>query len=327
MNQCPIIFVIFKRPEQTASTFAAIRAARPARLLVVADGPRPDRLDEAKLCVETRSIIDGVDWPCEVMRNFSDTNLGCCRRVVSGLNWAFEHVEEAIVLEEDCLPHPSFFRFCTELLERYRRDSRIMMVSGNNFQNGASRTRDSYYFSQMPNVWGWATWRRAWRLCDFSMPGWPQRRETRWLKGFAKHPVLELHWQQSFDDVMAGKIDTWDYQWRYCMLLTNGLSIAPNVNLVTNIGVGHAATHTLTVDERYLVPSRAMDFPLRHPASVKLGRKADKFEQRYLYRLPRFVLQYRIYLALRPSMERLRPVLERTGLWAHLRALAIKLVG
>lgn len=162
-----IVFLIFNRPEETARTFAAIKAARPSTLLVVADGPRLDRAGEQELCARTRTVIDGVDWPCEVLRNFADANIGCGRRVSSGLDWAFSQVDEAVILEDDCLPDPSFFPYCDELLERYRTDERIMMVSGNNFQNGASRTWDSYYFSRLPHCWGWATWRRASQLLRF----------------------------------------------------------------------------------------------------------------------------------------------------------------
>ena len=322
MKLSPIVFFIFNRPEQTARTFAAIRAARPPTLLVVADGPRPDRAGEQELCARTRAVIDGVDWPCQVLRNFADTNMGCGKRVSSGLDWAFALVDEAIILEDDCLPDPSFFPYCAELLERYRADERVMMISGDNFQNGVSRTSDSYYFSRLPHCWGWATWRRAWQHYDFTMADWPQRRATRWLKPIAGYPVLERYWMRCFDDTASGKIDTWDYQWMYCMFVRNGLSIVPNVNLVTNIGFGDAATHTLAFNDRHAVPCRAMDFPLRHPAPVTPCVTADEFEERYLSRHP--LLDY-VYAGLHASLQPIRPVLERAGLWAALRALAIRL--
>jgi hypothetical protein len=320
----PIVFLIFNRPEQTARTFAAIRAARPAELLVVADGPRPDRAGERELCSRTRAIIDGVDWPCKVLRNFAETNMGCGKRVSSALDWAFEEVEEALILEDDCLPDPSFFPYCAELLERYRTDERIMMISGNNFQNGAKRTPDSYYFSRFPHCWGWATWRRAWRHYDFAIQEWQQRRNVDLVKKLARHPVLERYWQECFDDVAVGKVDTWDYQWMYCLWMQNGLAIAPNVNMVTNIGFDGAATHTLAVDERYLVPSCAMPFPLRHPTKVISCKKADEFEKIYLHRLSRFPMLNRVYPRLRVLIGLLRPSLERAGLWKYLRALAFR---
>lgn len=288
MNLPPIVFLIFNRPDATARTFAAIRAARPTKLLVVADGPRPERAGEQELSMRTRAIIDGVDWPCEVLRNYSDANMGCGRRVASGITWAFQQVEEAIILEDDCLPDPSFFPFCAELLERYRSDDRVMMISGNNFQSGASPTSNSYYFSQLPHCWGWATWRRAWRDYDYAIRNWPQRRSGRWIKDIVGNRVLETIWRKEFDDVATGKVDTWDFQWKYCIWAHGGLSIVPAVNLVTNIGFGDDATHTLSDDRLHVVARRAIEFPLRHPTEVSLCRKADEVEKRHLHRLPRF---------------------------------------
>jgi len=322
MTCTPIVFLIFNRPLETMRVFDKIREVRPEKLLVVADGPRSSRPGEAALCRQTRAVLDRVDWPCQVLTDFADTNMGCARRIASGLEWAFEEVEEAIIVEDDCLPDPSFFPYCDELLERYRSDERIMMISGNNFQNGASRTSDSYYFSHLPQIWGWATWRRAWRHFDFAMSDWPQRRDSGWIKAVAKNPELDRRWRQYFDYVVAGKIDTWAYRWMYCVLARNGLSIVPDVNLVTNIGFGPAATHTFVPDERYVVPSRAMEFPLRHSTTVKPCHEADEFEKVYLHRL---TLLHRIYLRLRPMVGLVRPVLERTGLWARLRAAVVRL--
>jgi hypothetical protein len=282
MTQPPIVFLIFNRPDVTARTFATIRAARPDRLLVVADGPRPGRSGEEELCTRTRSVIDGVDWPCEVLRNFARTNMGCGRRVASGLDWAFEQVEEAIILEDDCLPDQSFFRYCEELLKRYRTYERVMMISGNNFQNGTSRTLHSYYFSQSANCWGWATWRRAWRHFDYEIQDWRERRDLSLIRAIAKNETQVQFWEHCFDSIP--ECDTWDFQWMYCLLARNGLSIAPDVNLVTNIGLGHpAATHTLTANGRLVVPSCAMEFPLRHPDGVTPCVKADEFEHERLY--------------------------------------------
>ncbi|MGA8611323.1 MAG: hypothetical protein WB760_06345 [Xanthobacteraceae bacterium] len=282
-------------------------------------------MSDGALCERTRAVIDGVDWPCEVLRNYADANMGCGKRVSSGLDWAFAQVDEAIILEDDCLPDPSFFPFCDELLERYRGDDRVMMISGDNFQNGALRTSDSYYFSRIPHCWGWATWRRAWRRYDFNMTGWPQRRQARWLKPIARHLALERDWTASFDNTMSGNIDTWDYQWMYCMFVHGGLSVAPNVNLITNIGLG-AGTHTeITYDERFDVGRRAMEFPLLHPAAVTPCEKADDFERNYIYLYRLSPLSDRIRLGLRSLLRPLRPCLEPIGLWSALRALAIKL--
>ncbi len=319
-----VVFLIFNRPAETARTFAAIRAARPATLLVVADGPRPGRAGEAALCASTRAVTDAVDWPCEVHREYAEANMGCGVRVASGLDWAFSKVEAAIILEDDCLPDPSFFPFCTELLERYRADPRVMMISGDNFQNGAVRTADSYYFSRLPHCWGWATWRRAWRHFDFAMPGWRERRSSGWLGERFGDKALARHWQRCFDLVWRGRPDIWGYRWAYCMFVRDGLSAVPSVNLVSNLGFGATATHTAAIDSRYRVPSGAVGFPLRHPAVVARCEAADAFENDYLREPSPPAALLAVAPALRAVVGPLRPVLERIGLWQRLRALAIR---
>src|SRR5215475_5932578 len=196
MTCAPIVYNIFNRPSETLRVFDRIREARPEKLLIIADGPRSSRPGEAALCQETRDVLGRVDWPCQVLTNFAESNMGCGRRVASGLDWAFEQVEEAILLEDDCLPDPSFFPYCSQLLERYRAHDRIMMISGNNFQNGVSRTSASYYFSQFQRCWGWATWRRAWRHCDFAMQQWRRAPNLSMLKALANNAAIERLWRQ-----------------------------------------------------------------------------------------------------------------------------------
>ena len=178
----PVAFIVFNRPGTAKRIFAEIAKAKPPKLLVIADGPRGTLLGEAQKCMATRDVINRVNWPCEVLTNFSEVNLGCKKRVSSGIDWVFEHVEEAIILEDDCLPHPTFFRFCQEMLERYRNDDRIGMISGDNFQFGRPVGQDSYYFSKYVHVWGWASWRDRWRNSyDVHMGLWPQVRDQKRL--------------------------------------------------------------------------------------------------------------------------------------------------
>jgi len=238
----PIVFLVFNRPETTAQVFAAIREARPARLLLIADGARPDRSGEAELCEQVRRIIDHVDWPCFVEQNYSEQNMGCRERIVTGLDWAFSLVEEAIILEDDCLPHPDFFRFCSMMLERYRDDHRVMMVGGTNYLLDSLKLSDSYLFSRYFAIWGWATWRRAWKLYDRSMSNWPRLRREKQLDSFYHQRFMVRHLTTLFDMVASGRLNTWDVQWFYSCLFNNALSIVPGVNLISNIGV--SGTHT-----------------------------------------------------------------------------------
>ncbi len=168
----PVAFIIFKRPDTTRKVFEEIRRAKPPKLLVIADGPRPNIVGEAEKCAAARAIIDSVDWECEVLKNYSDENLGCKQRVSSGLDWVFDNVEEAIILEDDCLPHPTFFRFCEELLEKYRGDERIMTIGGTNLLKNWKSDIQSYHCSNYFNCWGWATWKRVWKHYDVDMKLW-----------------------------------------------------------------------------------------------------------------------------------------------------------
>jgi hypothetical protein len=237
----PVALLIFNRPDATAKVFAAVRAARPSRLLVVADGPRAGRPDEAALCTAARAVLDGVDWTCEVTTNFAEANLGCRGRVSSGLDWVFGQVEEAIILEDDCLPHPDFFPFCQALLERYRDDQRVMMISGTNAL-GRAVISESYLFSRYFAIWGWATWRRAWRQYDIGLAGWAREKARSSLRSC--YPAfVARYFTQAFDAVASGRLDTWDYQWVYACIFNSGLSITPRVNLVSNIGT--EGTHTI----------------------------------------------------------------------------------
>jgi len=275
----PIAFFVFNRPELTARVFEVIRRIKPAKLLLIADGPRVDRPGEARKCVAVRVILEHVDWPCEVLRNYSDNNLGCKKRVSSGLDWVFEQTEEAIILEDDCLPHPTFFAFCQELLDKYREDSQVMMISGNNFLSGNLRTAFSYYFSRYPHIWGWASWKRAWRLYDGTMSLWQEYKRGCWLQDhFSSRQVLR-YWEDMFSRTHDGLIDTWDYQLAFACLVNGGLCVVPDRNLVTNIGFGVDATHTRKKNKQAEVPLEAMEFPLHHPPFVLRDVYADELTE------------------------------------------------
>lgn len=279
----PVAFLIFNRPETTERVFSEIAKAKPPKLLVVADGPRSNRPGEVEKCAETRSIIDQVDWECEVLTNFSDVNLGCKKRVSSGLDWVFEKVPEAIILEDDCLPHHTFFRFCEELLELYRDDERISMISGDNFQFGKTRIEYSYYFSRYNHVWGWASWRRAWKYHDREATAWPELQKGGWLDVLISNPRERKYWAEVFQAVREGRIDTWDYQLTLAAWSQGMLTILPNVNLISNIGFGGEATHTQSTSIYSNMITQPMEFPLLHPEIVLPHIEADSFTSKYMY--------------------------------------------
>lgn len=273
----PVAFLIFNRPDTTERVFAEIARAKPPKLLVVADGPRAARTGEAEQCAKTRAIIDRVDWDCEVLTNFAETNMGCKARVASGIDWIFSQVEECIILEDDCLPEPTFFRFCEEMLVRYRDNPRVGMVSGGNLQFGRKRGRASYYFSRYTHIWGWASWRRAWRLYDRDIALWPAFRDEGWAQSFFRTQGEREYWANSFQAVYDGKLDTWDCSWTFTAFIHGLLQVAPNVNLISNIGFGPQATHTQVVGIHANMPTEPMQFPLAHPSFVLQDPDADRY--------------------------------------------------
>jgi hypothetical protein len=241
-------------------------------------------------------VIDQIDWPCRVETSFAEANLGCMRRVSSGLDWVFDQVEEAIILEDDCLPASSFFKFCGELLERYRAEPLIAQIGGVNFQFGRQRGEASYFFSHYNHVWGWATWRRAWVSNDNSMRDWPAWRESGGLAGVMPGPAEVRYWTEVLDHVAAGKIDSWACRWSLSCWRQGLLTVLPNVNLVSNLGFGPAATHTTEESRFAKIPLGEMHFPLRHPSAIAADRVADAYTGQIMFRPLTFMRRLMIFL-------------------------------
>lgn len=271
----PIVYIVFNRPRHTQETFAAIRKQKPSTLFVVADGPRETHPEDRERCGEVRSIVEAVDWPCTVFRNYSEVNLGCKRRVSTGLDWVFLHVDRAVILEDDCVASPEFFMFCDALLEYYKHNEAIWVVNGNSYQPEHRRGDGTYYFSKYPDCWGWATWRRAWNRYQGDLPfldDWI--RSPRWASSFPLE-AERRYWRSIFRRAKNGTIDTWDYPWLACMNFGGGMAATPNANLVKNIGVGVDGSHTKWSDSanRYeLSPLGGMT----HPSQVAIDREADE---------------------------------------------------
>lgn len=238
----PVAIIIYKRLEETKKVFKGIRQVKPEKLFVISDYGR--NLEENKKVDAVREyVLENIDWECEVFKNFAEANMGCKQRVSSGISWVFNQVERAIILEDDIVPSVDFFIFCDEMLERYKDDERIMSVSGYKTHTDYKTEKD-YFFSSMVEVWGWATWKRAWNLYDITMKEFNVFLEDRILENlFPKKYAVSL--QKSFQEVYDNRIDTWDYQWVYSILVNSGLTIVPKNNLIQNIGFNsEEATHT-----------------------------------------------------------------------------------
>ncbi len=285
--QTPVAFIIFNRPEITKSVFRKIREAQPKKLLVIADGPRADRPEDIEKCALTRAVIQDVDWDCEVLTNFSEINLGMGRREATGMDWIFSQVDEAIILEDDCLPSSSFFSFCENLLATYRYDERVMLISGGNFQKGNSRTDYSYYFSKYTLTWGWASWKRAWAHYDYDMKSWPEFKQSGLLKFVCEDADEQRYWTGIFDLMHKDplQINTWDYQWVYACFAQSGLCVTPNVNMISNIGFGEDATNFQDADDSHnLAKIPVADiWDIRHPPFVVQHKEADLYDFEYTF--------------------------------------------
>ncbi len=272
----PVAIFIFNRPSTTKRVFDRIRLIKPRKLLIVADGARNEA--ERILCQESISIVENTDWNCTIERNYSRKNLGVVTRFVTGLDWIFSICEEAIILEDDCLPDVSFFHYCRRLLEKYRFDDNVMLVSGQTMTPPGKFTTDSYYFSRFALIWGWATWRSSWKRFHEGMKLWTYLRTTDWLSDIIENPVLCEYWRKSFDRALDGHVNTWDYQWMFIFFLFGGLSVIPGRNLISNIGFGPDSVNTKDVNsENANLPTYPMQFPLRHPSKVEVDFQADKY--------------------------------------------------
>ncbi|MAG39954.1 hemolytic protein HlpA-like protein [Candidatus Pacearchaeota archaeon] len=280
----PILYLVFNRVDTIKRTFPEIRKAKPKQLFIAADGPRTKE-EKKKTDGVRRYILDNITWECEVKTLFRDKNLGCKYAVSSALDWFFENVPEGIILEDDCLPSQSFFRFCQEMLERYREDKRIMHISGTNVE-GIRGKGSGYFFSKVFNVWGWASWRRAWKGYDVEILRWPQFRDGGWMRQFSRNYLDNLNNVRGMNNLYNGKLDTWDYQWAFYCLINAGLAIIPDSNLIKNLGFNNG-THMSKGDENKVLELKSIKFPLGEPDFMMESKS-------YLYSAARFFYKGRV---------------------------------
>ena len=270
MFDTPILFLVFNRPELTNSVFEQIRKIQPASLYIAADGPRSDKPGEDEICAGVKTIIlSRIDWDCKVKTLFREQNLGCGKAVSQAITWFFEHVDQGIILEDDCVPDISFFKYCESLLTEYFDDETVMHISGNNFCKNPKLNQCSYYFSRLPFIWGWATWKRAWKDYDIMYHGLDEKQRKVIIENVFDNKEIKAYWEKTINNHIIFNVEsTWDYQWFFSIWKKNGIVILPGKNLVSNDGFGIKATHTK--DESHHLSSRArypVELPLSHPQS------------------------------------------------------------
>jgi hypothetical protein len=272
-----VLLILFNRPDTTAQVFARIRDARPPRLYLAADGPRLSRPQDTQDCRAAREAAGPVDWPCEVRTFFRDQNVGCMEAVSDAVGWFFDNETEGIILEDDCLPTPDFFRFCDAMLEHYRDDRRIRHISGSNLQHGRARGDASYYFSSLTHIWGWASWRRAWRDYDRTLAQYTTQELARAFETTFNNPFVAGCWSFIARIIQLGDMKTWDYQLAITNVLQRGLSIIPNVNLISNIGFDDRGTHTQASYHSHANLPTGRLGKITHPHTFLPDRVADDY--------------------------------------------------
>ena len=273
MIQTPVAIFIFNRPHCTEQLVHALAEVRPANLFVIADGPR--NTSDIELCEQTRAVIDSIDWPCTILKLYATSNIGCRESIPKGLNWVFKHVDICIILEDDCIPQPSFFPYCEELLFRYKYEERIMTIGGHRSDGPNELFTESYYFSKYPSVWGWATWKEKWAKYDLNMRQWAELKDSKWLDDVLQTSKAVAYWKRMFNHMKNG-LNAWDYALAYSCWLHNGLSIRSRVNMISNVGFGKDATHTHQTEmaDIYANPID-IEFPLKHPTAISIDKEMD----------------------------------------------------
>ncbi len=290
----PVVLCVFNRPETTQEVFEVVAKVRPKKLYILADGPRKNNANDVVKCQEVRAIFDQINWDCDLTKIYAEENVGIRNNIPNGLNQVFKREEQAIILEDDIIPDLSFFNYCEELLDRYKNDDRIAMISGYNDQLGISRTECSYFFSRHTHIWGWATWRRAWKFYDVDAKIWKNINQNKYLDSVTIDKDERKHWQRSIGNVLSNKHPGWDAQWTVAVWSQNMLAILPNKNLIKNIGFGQDATHNHTSNTmNSFTESSAMQFPMQHPEIILPNTEADKFSARIFFTssIPRKILR------------------------------------
>lgn len=297
----PVLFLIFNRPEYTYQVFDSIKLYKPNKLYIAADGPRLNNNEDILLCLESRNIINLIDWECDVKYLIRDKNLGCKLAVVSAINWFFDNEEDGIILEDDVLPNQNFYSFCEFTLDKYKNNERIMMVTGCN-QMSDENLKASYFYSQIFTIWGWATWKRAWQLYDIDMKKWNDNQIKLSIKYMTHKNYIWTNLKYTFDSLKKYSINTWDIQWHFACLINSGLCVTPSINLITNIGV--IGTHSNSLTESHFLETKLFEEQNNYviPETVIVNsfydlnlfeKKAKKMNQRYY--LINFLKQIKLY--------------------------------
>lgn len=284
----PIVLIVFNRPDLIKEMLSQIKLAQPKKLYVIADAPRVNNEVDKLLCQKVRAIIDAFEFEGEIVECYRSENLGCKKNIETGLDWFFTQEDAGIILEDDCLPSIDFFRFCAEMLIKYRDNPNIFSITGNNFQNSKIRGQGSYYVSKYMHCWGWATWRRAWKFYDGNLSFWPEWKESLEYKKIHSSRVEKKYWDNIFESVFLKKKDSWAYAWLASSWYYGGNTLTPNVNLVSNLGFDSAATNTKLKNGLDGIKTHLMSEKIVDPINLTPDIVADKYVFSNVFRMSVF---------------------------------------
>ena len=304
MRDINVAVIIYNRPAHTKILYDRLSEIKPNNLFIIADGPKSDDAAEIKKCIEARKIFSEFEWDVQIHKNYADVNLGLKNRMSSGIDWVFKRVNEAIFLEDDCIPSIEFIDFCEYALERYRKDPEVMVVTGDNFQKGRWRGDGSYYYSRYNHCWGWATWRNSWEKYDKNIKFWPKWKQSEEWEYLFKRFEENRYWTEIFDKTFNNEIDSWAYPWTASVWFNQGITVTPNVNLVTNIGFGPDATHTKGYTNRNSLTTSALG-EIIPPSIKRVDQKADDFVFLHHFGGKYLLFPYNIIVSFLVSLKRL----------------------
>lgn len=292
MFKVPIVYVCFNRPKLTKKTFEYIKKIKPSKLFLILDGPRKSNKQDKINCPKVKKIIQNINWKCKVYKNFSKENLGLKNRFFTGLDWVFNIANEAIILEDDCLPHDDFFYFCEAMLKKYKNSNKVKFITGNNFQDQkkTDKISEDYYFSKYSHIWGWATWKKTWHDVKREDNYWKNKifnSDFDMMKSTAKE---KKYWKNMYKSVLNNKLNSWAIYLLFSIWKNKGLTVTPKINLIKNLGLS-SGTNTINLDIKLDISNKNLNKPLKHPKIIKVNFKKDLYvfntvyNKNFFYRL------------------------------------------
>jgi len=284
MNTTPILVIIFNRPDFAQRIYDVLNELKPTKLYIISDGGRNEK--EKKEVKLSREIFNTINWNCQVFYNYSDENLGLRNRISGGISWAFESEDKLIILEDDCIPHLDFFKFCSELLVKYKDDERIMTLNGCNMNSSISEeSKESYFFSKYTNSWGWATWKRAWALYDSNLEGLDNfNLFKRALYNLPFRFRSTIYWKYKLNEVKQSRINSWAFRWMFSLWINNGLAIVPKTNLIQNIGNDERSSNTKGNLHFINIKTASLNIKkMNHPKNILANLKYDQWLENFIY--------------------------------------------